>query len=143
MEKLLSECDGKSIVLQVDFFQNASSLTQNEVQSARWNHTQAAFFTANAWFNENSSKSFAIASDHLTHTKDAVYTLVKTLYKYIKEKYSLVKLISTFSDGAPTQVKHFLLADLHPWENEFNINLIWHFFALPHGKGAVDGIGAL
>ena len=67
---------------------------------------------------------------------------MKTLYKYIKEKYPLVMLSNSFRDGAPTQFKQgFLLADLHNWENEFNINLIWHFFATSHSKGAVDGIG--
>ena len=69
MEKLISECGGISIVLQVDFCENASLLTLNEIQPAHWNHTQAIIFTAQAWVNENSSRTFAIASDHLSHTK--------------------------------------------------------------------------
>ena len=142
MEKVISECDGKYIVLQVDFSENASFITQNEIQRAHWNHSQSTIFTAHAWINENSSDSFAIVSDHLSHSKDTVYTFMKTLYKYIKEKYPLVMLSNSFRDGAPTQFKQgFLLADLHNWENEFNINLIWHFFATSLSKGAVDGIG--
>ena len=37
-----------------------------------------------------------------------------------------------FSDGA---------ANLHEWENEFSMKLIWKVIATSHGKGAVDGIG--
>ena len=81
--------------------------------------------SANARINENSSECFAIVSDHLSNSKDAVYMFLNTLYKYIKEKYPLVMLTNTFNDGAPSHCKQcFLLADLHPRENEFNINLI-------------------
>ena len=141
-EKLSTECDGKSIVLQVYFSENAILLTENEIQSAYWNYSQGTVFTVHAWINGNSSESFAILSDHLSLTKDAVYTFMESFSKYIKEKYPLVILINTLSNGAPTQFKqHFLFSDLHPRENEFNINLIWHYITTSHSKGAVDGIG--
>ena len=46
MESLISSYDGKTILLQVDFSENASLLMQNEIQSAHWNHSQATLFTA-------------------------------------------------------------------------------------------------
>lgn len=64
MKKSISECDDKSIVLRVDFSENTSLLTQNEIRSAHWNHSQATIFTVHAWINENSSENFAIVSDH-------------------------------------------------------------------------------
>ena len=50
MENLISSCNGKTI-LQVDFLENASLLMQNEIQSARWNHSQATLLIAHARIN--------------------------------------------------------------------------------------------
>ena len=49
MEELVVSCDGENIVLQVDFSENATIKMQSEIQSANWNHSQAALFTAHAW----------------------------------------------------------------------------------------------
>ena len=51
-------------------------------------------------------------------------------------------VINVFSDGAASQFKQsYLFSNLHEWENEYSMTLIWNFFATSHGKGAVDGIG--
>ena len=45
-------------------------------------------------------------------------------------------------DGAGSQFKQrCLFPNLHEWENEFSVSLIWNFFATSHRKGAADGIG--
>ena len=64
------------------------------------------------------------------------------LFSKLAEKYKSIKVINVFSDGAASQFKqHYLFPNLHKWENEFSMKLIWNFFATSHGKGAVDGIG--
>lgn len=42
---LVSKCDEKHVVLQVDFAENATIVSQNEIQSAHWAHGQATIFT--------------------------------------------------------------------------------------------------
>ena len=44
LDTLISECDTKKVVLQVDFSENATIMSQNEVQSAHWCHSQATLF---------------------------------------------------------------------------------------------------
>lgn len=44
-DTLKKYCDSKSIVLQVDFSENATIMAQKEVQAAHWHHTQATLFT--------------------------------------------------------------------------------------------------
>ena len=44
LDALISECSIKKVVLQVDFFENATIMSQNEVQSAYWCHGQATLF---------------------------------------------------------------------------------------------------
>ena len=39
-----AECNESSVVLQLDFSENASLLQQNEIQSAHWTHKQVTVF---------------------------------------------------------------------------------------------------
>ena len=139
--KIIDDCDSTAVVLQVDFSENATLLEQNEVQFAHWTHKQVTVLTAHAWINKHVKESFAIISDYLKHTKDAVYTFMSKLFDYLVKTYSSVKLINVFSDGATSQFKQrYLFSNLYKWEKEFSINLIWNFFAMSHSKDAVDGI---
>ena len=85
-----------------------------------------------------SKKVFAIVSDNLNHTKEAVYTFMSFLISKLTEKYKSIKVINVFSDGAASQFKQrYLFSNLHECENEFSMTFIWNFFATSHGKGAV------
>ncbi|XP_071950782.1 uncharacterized protein [Antedon mediterranea] len=142
MERLKTNVDGKNVLLQVDFSENASLINQNEIQSAHWNHGQATLFTAHAWINSNTSESIVIISDDLDHTKISVHAVMSLILTKIKEKYPTIENMNVFSDGAGAHFKQrFLFSNLFNWEKLFNINLKWNFFATSHGKGVVDGHG--
>ena len=142
MAALISKCDEENVVLQVDFSENATITSQNEIQSAHWNHGQATLFTAHAWITDGKSKSFAIISDALTHTKQSVYVFMDYIMKYLRGDSQSLKVLNVFSDGASSQFKQkYLFSNLHSWEQEYNLKLKWNFFATSHGKGVVDGIG--
>ena len=68
-DSLKAACDGKSIVLQVDFSENATIAAQKEVQAAHWHHSQATLFTTHAWINNDTNFSMVAISDDLHHTK--------------------------------------------------------------------------
>lgn len=141
--KMLKESvDGITILMQVDFSENASLLSQNEIQSCHWSHGQVTLFTAYAWIDEGIKESFVIISDELQHTKVSVYAFMDYLIKFLKSKYSTIKNINVFSDGASSQFKQrFLFSNLYLWEQQHTIKMAWHFFATSHGKGVVDGLG--
>ena len=67
--KLITECNESSVILQVDFSENASLLQQNEIQAAHWTQQQVTISTAHAWISEGVKESFVIVSDSLNHTK--------------------------------------------------------------------------
>ena len=48
MTKILSSCDGESILLQVDFSENASLISQDEIQSAYLSNNQAILLVTHA-----------------------------------------------------------------------------------------------
>ena len=79
-----SEVDGTKVVLQVDFPENASLLTQNEIQSAHWNHAQATVFTVYAWVDKNLDESIVLVSDDLKHNKVSGYSYMSYILEYLK-----------------------------------------------------------
>ena len=141
MENLISSCDGKTILLQVDISENASLLMQNEIQSTHWNHNQTTLFTTHVWINQDCMESIVIISDDLNHTKTVVYTFMSFLYNHLTTRYPTIETINTFSDGAASQFKQeHLFSNLYTWEQNTQTK-IWNFFATLHQTGAVDGLG--
>ena len=78
---LKSSSDGISIVLQVDFSENAMIVAQKEVQSAHWHHPQATLFTAHAWINNDNNFNMVIISDDLNHTKYCIFVLCSAFFE--------------------------------------------------------------
>ena len=84
--KLVSSCDGESVVLQVDFSENATIASQREIQSAHWSHSQATIFTAHIWVKDKSKESIVIVSDDLDHSKQSIYTYMQYILNRLKAK---------------------------------------------------------
>ena len=139
--KLITEYGESSVILQLDFSENASLLQQNETRAVHWTHQQITIFTAHAWIGEGVKESFVIMSDSLNHTKEAVYTFMSVLFWKLSKKYTFIRTITVFSDGAASQFKEYLFPNLHGWEKKFSSGLTWIFLSHLAGIGAVDGIG--
>jgi hypothetical protein len=84
-----------------------------------------------------------VASDNITHDKNAVIAYIIILLK----KYGLpngdVHTLNIFTDGPSSQMKNrFIYAILDNLRIHLQLrSLTWSFFASSHGKGPVDGIG--
>jgi len=65
-------------VLQIDFAVNYALLSQDEVQSAHWSHSQVRLFTAVAWMKDG-LKSLVVISDDLSHDKFVVWSMLKNV----------------------------------------------------------------
>lgn len=132
------------LILQIDFAENYRLICQNEVQSAHFNYKQVSIFTCVAWMFDE-TKSFAIISDSLQHSKIDVYVFITKLVEDLKNHYGNFESIFFFSDGSSCQFKNkFIIRSLPDLLNQFGCKTIeWNYFATSHGKGAVDGIGAI
>ncbi|KAJ4434497.1 hypothetical protein ANN_23059 [Periplaneta americana] len=62
-----------------------------------------------------------------------------------QKKNEAMKNVNIFSDGCAGQLKcKYNFSNITLLKEQFNLfNLTWTFFATSHGKGAVDGIGAV
>lgn len=135
--------DDSIAVIQVDFAENFSIRKQDEIQSAYFLNEQISVFTIVVWL-KNNTFSLAYVSDELNHDKYAVYVYLNKLFSWLKSEHSALKVIHIFSDGAASQFKQrFTISSMLILSKFYNVDLSWHFFATAHGKGAVDGIGAV
>ena len=127
-------------VVQVDFAENYAAVSQDEVQSAHWNHKQITVFTAVAWLSDT-CKSFAIISDDLNHDKFAVWFMLKMIIKSLVEEFG-TNNIMIFSDGCAAQFKNrYTMMNLCYMMEDFGVTGEWAFSASSHGKGSVDAVG--
>ena len=99
-------------------------------------------FTCVVWV-DNTSHSYALVTDYLSHDKYAVYTFLHIILAKIKRNHPAVANVQFFSDGAAAQFKQkFLFVNLTFLKQEYKFDtMMWNFFATRHGKGAVDGVG--
>lgn len=132
------------LILQVDFAENYRLICQNEVQSAHFSYGQVTIFTCVAWLN-GETKSFAIISDKLSHSKYDVHCFITKLVQKLQADNGYFENILIFSDGSSCQFKNkFIVRSLPDFLNGFGCKSIeWNYFATSHGKGAVDGVGAV
>lgn len=132
------------IVLQIDFAENYRLQCQNEIQSAHFSYKQVTIFTCVAWLH-GSTKSYAVISENLNHDKNAVFTFISKIMDIMKMEYELFKKVYIFSDGSSSQFKNkYITWSLPDFLVHFGCEeLEWNYFATSHGKGAVDGVGAV
>lgn len=130
-DSLKNSCDGKSIVLQVDFSENAMIAAQKEVQAAHWHHAQATIFTTHTWINNTINFSMVVISDDFNHTKYSSFVFMQCIFQSLQTKFPSIETINVFNNGPTSQFKQrFLFSNLYYWEQD---HISW--------KDVVDGIG--
>ncbi len=66
------------------------------------------------------------------------------MFSIISKVPSTVETMKIWSDGPNNQFKNrFIAALIEVFEKYKKIKIFWNFFATAHGKGSVDGIGAV
>ena len=121
----------------MDFVDNFTTKTQNEIQSAYWAYNRVILFTACAWEHQN-KHAMVVVSDYLHHDKYTVNLFLKTILQHLDSTVQRFIKDVIFSDSAASQFKQrYLLSSI----SLLNRTISWNFFVrLRHGKGPVDGI---
>ncbi|XP_017485824.1 PREDICTED: uncharacterized protein LOC108374346 [Rhagoletis zephyria] len=132
------------LILQIDFAENYRLINQNEVQEAHFSYQQVTIFTCVAWLR-GQTECIAAISDKLTHNKFDVYCFLTKIVHKIQSQFEGISTVFIFSDGSTSQFKNkYILTSIPSFVSEFGLkHLEWNFFATSHGKGAVDGVGAV
>ena len=131
-----------SIILHFDFSKNYEFISQDEIQSAHWEHQSCTLFTAMVHYKDNEIKhdSYVVVSDYLNHDKYVVVVMLNEILNDFKLKHTNLKVENTVlrSDGTS---QHFKQRFTLNWMTTIPGSAAWEFSATSHGKGDIDGIG--
>lgn len=136
---------GEFIVIG-DYSENYSFITQDAIQGCHWSTSQATIHPFVIYYrnvdNTLEHICFSVISDCLVHDTAGVHLFQKKLITNLKDKFSEIKKIYYFSDGAAGQYKNKKnFMNLLHHKTDFQVTAEWHFFATSHGKGPCDGVG--
>jgi hypothetical protein len=87
----------------MDFAENYSSVSLEEIQSAYWNATAISLHTMVVYSNSNSNSTrvqiYVAVSDVMSHNASSVYTILKKLVSLLKKEHPNLQAIHYLSDS--------------------------------------------
>lgn len=136
----------------MDFAENYSCISQNEVQAAHWGHEQVTIHPTVAYYKHTNegydqvvTESIIIISDDTTHDAHAVHAFTKAANEHLEQSRGLnIRKEIQMSDGCSSQYKSKTpFADISCSIIDNGFPTERHFYGSRHGKGPSDGAGAV
>jgi hypothetical protein len=147
MRRLRESLSENEMVVWMDFAQNYSCISLEDIQSTYWNATPISLHTMVVYSNSNGNssrvQSYVAVSDVMSHNASSVYTILKKLVSLLKKEHPNLQAIHYLSDSPTSQYRNktmFQFVSMH--EEEFAIKARWSYLESGHGKGPCDGLGA-
>lgn len=140
------------VVLNMDFAENYSCVSQSEVQAAHWGHEQVTIHPTVAYYKCRDddcdhvvTEALIFVSNDKIHDAHAGNSFVKLANKHLVEKRGLVvKKQVQMTDGCSAQYKSKTpFADISNSIVDNGFPIERHFYGSRHGKGPSDGAGAV
>lgn len=137
------------ILIQTDFAENYTIRYHSEVMEKHWTSVPGVvILTAVIYYKESGvlkHKSYAVASDVSTNTTlEMVYLLEGILIDLRNSGIYFGKHVYLWTDGATKHFKNrFAMCFLTKFEDMYGSPIVWNFNESYHGKGPMDGIGAV
>lgn len=133
-------------IVQMDFAENYTCQSLEEIQSAYWNASMVTLHPAVAYYHSEDSplshKSRVFVSDELGHNSATVYAFLKELIPNLKAMLPNLKHVHYYTDSPTSQYRNktiFYLISRH--KELFDVTASWNYFEAGHGKGPCDGVG--
>ena len=146
IKKLKENLPIHEMIVQLDFAENYSCKSLQEVQSAYFNQTCVTLHPMVVYFmssdNQLEHRSFIVVSDEMAHKASTVLTFIDDLIPELKALDDGLKVIHFWSDSPTSQYRNkhiFELIANH--EQMYGIKARWNYFEAGHGKGPCDGLG--
>ena len=134
------------MIIQLDFAENYSCKSLEEVQSAYFNQTSVTLHPMVVYFKSDDDKlehkSFIIVSDEMAHKSSTVIAFIAELMPILKEMDSGLKYIHYWSDSPTSQYRNKQMFDfIANHQCVHGVKGRWNYFEAGHGKGPCDGLG--
>lgn len=88
----------------MDYAENASLISQDEIQSGHWNHTQVLLFTCFVWTVDN-VYSYVVVSDEKDHSKYWTWVFFKVVLSEVGAVLKSLRKLYLFSDNCSAQFR--------------------------------------
>lgn len=143
---LLKSLPKNTIVLDIDYSENVSTIYREAPQADHYNKKQFTLFpiVAQYWKSEADDspirEEFLLITDDLTHTEVQADILLHKVLMELKQRevYKENTWCIVFSDRCPTQFSNNHMAFILSQKMKFQ----WNFFGPRHGKNQSDTAGA-
>jgi hypothetical protein len=133
------------MILQMDFAENFSCRSLDEVQTAYWNQTAVTLHPVVIYFKQNEKlchRSCVIISDDTNHSATTVLTFMDSIMPHLKTLDDNVKVVHYWTDSPSSQYRNrFIFDAVANHMALYNVEARWNFFEAGHGKGPCDGLG--
>ena len=145
-EKVQARLPNLHAIVQMDFVENYTCQSNEEVQPAYWNASMVTLHPCVAYLKstegELSHFSRVFVSDELGHNSATVFAIIKRLMSEMKETSPGLQHVHYYTDSPTSQYRNktmFHIVSQH--EKLFGVTASWNFFEAGHGKGHCDGVG--
>lgn len=133
-------------IIQLDFAENYTCRSHEEVQSAYFNQSTVTLHPMVAYWKNTDGilqhKSFITISDEASHKASTVLTFIDDLIPELKVIDPQLKMIHYWSDSPSSQYRNKYIFDAVANHFEtYGCNARWNYFESGHGKGPCDGLG--
>lgn len=137
-----------SVIVNLDFAENYSFCTKNEVQGFHWNNAQMTihpFYVRYCYESPDiQHKSYVVVSDCLDHNASTIHVFRKKFLELLKADFNWIEKIYYVSDGTGAQYKNYKnFINIMHHERECGIKAELHFSASYHGKNSCDAMSAV
>ena len=145
MRELKDNMKDEHCIIQMDFAENFSCVSADEVQSAYWNQGSVTLHPVVVYYKENDMLkhiNYVFVSDDFGHNIGLVYAILKQLIPDIKSKVPKISKVFYWTDSPSYQYRNktsFYIVSAHA--ELFGVSAEWNYWECGHGKGACDGIG--
>jgi hypothetical protein len=133
------------VIVQMDFAENYSCRTVDEVQTAYWSLTPVTLHPTVVYFKEESTlrhKSLMVVSNTSTRSASTVSAFKDHIIPEIKNYVSEVKYIHYWTDSPSSKYRNrFIFNVIGNHKENYGCIAQWNSFEAGHGRSACDGWG--
>ncbi|XP_013401704.1 uncharacterized protein LOC106167464 [Lingula anatina] len=147
MSKVLKQnLPNNEVFIHMDFAQNYSCKTAEEIQSAYWNSSQVTLHPIVIYFRGSDGslehRSYVAVSNTLVHASSTVIAILDKLYSMELMELQNVQHIHYWTDSPTSQYRNRYIFDFILRHTErYGMPATWNYFESGHGKGPCDGVG--
>lgn len=132
--------------INMDFAENYSCKTAEEMQSTHWNASRVTLHLIVIYKKDESGqmkhRSFVAVSDSLVHASSTVIVILENFYSQYIPELQIVKFVDYWTDSPTSQYRNRYIFDLIlDHKKRYGFDATWNYFECGHGKGPCDGVG--